>query len=206
MAPPLDFGSTWTPAGTHRRYGHALPLWLCMEPSQAWHDTYRGLRGALVGAGYSWTDRGHSETRLVACWWDADVTVDEPALRAKVDRVIAEAAATREARVRAEEERHARDIANTAPLAVPVCAALAALLAERPWALGRSLMEARDFAAEEAWTSHALRSAERYLANAEASAARAAQRLGRTPPRHVVREGRGPGDPDRRAGCLPVPG
>jgi hypothetical protein len=137
MAPPLDFGAVWTPAGTHRRYGHDLPLWLCREPTPAWHDAYRALRGALVGAGYSWTDRGHSETRLIACWWNTGVTVNEVALSAEVDRVVAEAAAARDARARAEEERHARDIADTAPLAAPVRAALTALLAERPWAVAR---------------------------------------------------------------------
>jgi hypothetical protein len=182
MAPPLDFGAVWTPAGTHRRYGHDLPLWLCREPTPAWHDAYRALRGALVGAGYSWTDRGHSETRLIACWWNTGVTVNEVALSAEVDRVVAEAAAARDARARAEEERHARDIADTAPLAAPVRAALTALLAERPWALGRSLMEARELLSGEAWTSHGLRSAERYLANAKGNATRAAERLGRTPP------------------------
>lgn len=181
-SPPLDFGAVWTPAGTHRRYGNELPLWLCMEPTQAWHDAYRGLRGALVGAGYSWTDRGHSETRLIACWWDMDVTVDADALRAEVDRVVAEAAATREARARAEQERHQRDLDDTAPLAAPVRAALARLCGERPWALQRSLTEARDLAAEEAWTAYGLRSAERFLSNAAGNEARAEERLGRTPP------------------------
>jgi hypothetical protein len=180
--PPLTFGAVWTPVGVHRRYGHELSLWICPDAPQAWHDAYRHARGVMTAAGYSWTDRANATGTMQPCWWDTGIAFDEPALRAEVDRVVAEAAAVREKRARAEEERHQRDLADTAPLAVPVHAELIRLLAERPWALQRSLTEARDLAAEEAWTSYGLRSAQRFLSNAEANAARAEEHLGRTPP------------------------
>ena len=111
-----------------------------------------------------------------------DVTVDADALRAEVDRVVAEAAATREARARAEQERHQRDLDETAPLAVPFRAELARLLADRPWLFGRHLADARELLATDAWTSHGLRSVERLVSNALANVGRATERLNRTPP------------------------
>ncbi|AWN36655.1 MULTISPECIES: hypothetical protein [Methylobacterium] len=182
MAPPITFGTAWRCVGAHRRYGNDLPLWLCDEPPAAYSDAYKRARGMLVGIGYSWTDRGHSEPRLLACWWDLGVTVDVAALRVEVDRVVAEAAAEREAKAVAEQERHERDVAQTEIAAPPIRAALRALLQERPWALGRSLAEARDLAAAETWTSWGLRSAERYLSNAAGNILRAEERLGRPAP------------------------
>lgn len=182
MAPPIDFGADWRCVGAHRRYGHTLPLWLCDEPTVAFRDAYTRARGMLTGAGYSWTDRGHSEPRLVACWWDTGVTVDMAALRSEIDRVVAEAAAERDAKARAEEEASSRDVATAEISAPPIRAALTRLLAERPWALGRSLSEARDLAALEGWTSWGLRSAQRFLSNAEGNIRRAEERLGRPPP------------------------
>jgi len=180
--PPLTFVAVWTPVGVHRRYGHELSLWICPNAPQAWHDAYRGARGVMTGAGYSWSDRANATGTMQPCWWDTGIAFDEPALRAEVDRVVAEAAAVREKRARAEEERPAKDVADTAPLAAPVRAALARLCEERPWALQRSLTEARELAAMEAWTAWGLRSAERYLANAKGNATRAEERIGRTPP------------------------
>ncbi len=180
--PPIDFGTDWTNAGTHRRYGHDLTLWVAAQPTLAFTDAYSRARGLMVGAGYSWTDRGHGESRLLPCWWNTGVTFDADALRAEVDRVVAEAAAEREEKARREQERHERDVASTEISAPPIRAELARLLAERPWALGRSLTEARDLAALEAWTSWGLRAAERYLSNAKANVRRAAERLGRPAP------------------------
>ncbi|GLS52468.1 hypothetical protein GCM10007886_06510 [Methylobacterium gregans] len=180
--PPIDFGTEWSNAGTHRRYGHDLILWVAAQPTQAFRDAYSRARGLMVGAGYSWTDKGHAEPQMLPCWWNTGITFDADALRAEVDRVVAEAGFEREAEAAAEQERHERDVASTKNAAAPIRAALRALLVERPWALGRALSEARDLASAETWTSWGLRSAERYLDNAAANVRRAEERLGRTPP------------------------
>ncbi|MGG3814575.1 hypothetical protein ABEV34_23405 [Methylorubrum rhodesianum] len=180
--PPIDFGVSWRYAGTHRRYGHDLPLWLCMEAPQAFRDAYSRGRGAMVGAGYSWTDKGHAEPQMLACWWHTGVSFDAAALQADVNRVLAEAAAEREAKARQEQERHERDVAQAEISAPPIRTALRTLIAERPWALGRALTEVRDLAALEAWTSWGLQSAQRYLDNAEGNVRRAEERLGRPAP------------------------
>ncbi|ACS39425.1 hypothetical protein [Methylorubrum extorquens] len=182
MSPPIDFGTAWRCVGVHRRYGNELALWLCDEPPAAYSDAYKRARASMTAAGFSWTDRGHDQPRLLACWWDLGVTVDVDALRAEVDRVVAEAAAECEQKAAAEQKRHERDVAETELRALLIRSALRALLQERPWALGRALSEARDLAAEEAWTSWGLRSAERYLSNAEDNIRRAEERLSRTPP------------------------
>ncbi|WHQ72051.1 hypothetical protein [Methylorubrum extorquens] len=181
-SPPETFGTEWRCVGEHRRYGHTLPLWVAAQPTQAFRDAYSRTRGLMVGAGYSWTDKGHTEPQMLPCWWNTGIAFDADALQVEVERVVAEAAAEREEKARAERERHERDVASAEISAAPIRAALLALLNERPWALGRSLSEARDLAALEGWTSWGLRSAERYLANAAGNIARAEERLGRTPP------------------------
>lgn len=180
--PPETFGTEWRCVGEHRRYGHTLPLWVAAQPTQAFRDAYSRARGLMIGAGFSWTEKGHGEPQMLPCWWDTGISFDADALRAEVDRVVAEAVAKREQKARAEAERHALDVASTKIAAAPIRAALAQLLAERSWAVGRALSEARDLAALEGWTSWGLRSAERYLANAEGNIRRAEERLGRPAP------------------------
>lgn len=180
--PPIDFGVTWRPVGTHKRYGDALELWLCDEAPQLFQDAYRSIRGALTGAGYSWTDRGHDGPGMKACWWDMDVSVDVAALQAEVDGVVAEAAATREEKARAAAERLAAEVAEVAPRAALIRVQLSLLNKARPWAFGRQLTEARDLLDVENWNRGGFQYADRLLSNARGNVVRAAERLGQTPP------------------------
>lgn len=178
--PPVEFGSAWRCVGERRRYGNSLPLWTPDGALTGYSLCYGKLRSQLVAAGYSWTDLG--DGRLVPCWWRTGADVDAAALQALVDEAIAADAAERAEKARREEERHERDVATAEMSAPPIRAALRTLLAERPWALGRALAEARDLAAVETWTSWGLQSAQRYLDNVEGNVRRAEERLGRTPP------------------------
>lgn len=179
--PPLTFGTEWRHVGIHRRYGHDLPLWLA-EPTQAYIDAYKTLRGALIGAGFSWTDRGHKGSHLLPCWWDTGISIDAAALQEQVDSVIAAAATARDEKHRAYEERVAREVAEIAPAAAVIRGHLDALIADRPWALGRHLGEARELLAMESWTRHGLACADRHLDRARGNIERAAEHLGRIPP------------------------
>ena len=178
--PPVEFGSAWRCVGERRRYGNSLPLWTPDGALTGYSLCYGKLRSQLVAAGYSWTDLG--DGRFVPCWWRTGADVGAAALQALVDEAIAADAADRAGKARREEERHALDVAQTEIAAPPIRSALRTLLAERPWALGRALTEARDLAAAESWTSWGLRSAERYLDNAAGNIRRAEERLGRPAP------------------------
>ncbi|ARO53974.1 hypothetical protein B2G69_07295 [Methylorubrum zatmanii] len=180
--PPETFGTEWRCVGEHRRYGRTLLLWVAVQPTQTFRDAYSRARGLMVGAGYSWTERGHGEPQMLPCWWSTGITFDVAALQAEVDRVVAEAAAEREEKARQEQERHGRDVAETELRAPPIRAELARLLADRPWLFVRHLAEARDLLAMEAWTSWGLKSAERLVSNALANVGRAEQRLNRPAP------------------------
>lgn len=65
--PPIGFGLQWEALGTHRRYGHEMPLWIGRGDAQAYSDAYspRNFRSRLVDAGYSWTDRGGGASVLL---------------------------------------------------------------------------------------------------------------------------------------------
>lgn len=183
MAPPIDFGIRWHIAGIHRRYGMERELWLCPDAPPAFSDAYRGARAAMIAAGYSWTSIGSEHGVLTPCWWDGASAVDVDALRTEVDRVVAEAASARAERARIEEERIAAETARLAPLAAPIRAELAEIVPGHPRMLGRHLTAARELLALEEWTIYGIQDAERYVSNGKGNAERAAERLGRTPPR-----------------------
>ncbi|SDM56822.1 hypothetical protein SAMN05216360_102466 [Methylobacterium phyllostachyos] len=180
--PPIAFGTTWRLAGVYKRYGHDLDLWLADEPTTAFSDAYCGAKEIMTTSGYSWTDRGHDRPNLAACWWDLGAPIHLCDLANAADRAITEAAAARAEKARAAEERLADEVAEVAPKAAPIRAELAAMIADRPWAMGRQLAEARELVALADWTRHGLQCADRLLSNATGNIARAAERLGRTPP------------------------
>lgn len=199
MSPPITFGAAWRPVGTHKRYGHDIPLYLCDEHSQAFSDAYRGARGEMTSAGYSWTDRGHDRPSLVACWWDTGIAIDLCGLENAADRAIREAAELRDEKARFAEERLAAEVAAVAPEAAPIRQDLADMLRDRPWAMGRHLSEARDLVAMADWTRHGLWCADRHLDNARGNIERARERLGRVPPSAWFARA---ADPDVRAAAL----
>ena len=180
--PPIDFGVTWRPVGTHRRYGVERELWLCPDAPPSFSDAYRGARAEMVTTGYSWTDRGRNNGVLTPCWWGGGDPVDVDALAAAIAPAIGKAAADRAERARLEEERIQVETARLAPLAAPIRADLAVIVAERPWMLGRHLTAARELLDLESWSVWGMQDAERHLRNARGNAERAAERLGRTPP------------------------
>lgn len=182
MAPPIDFGARWHHAGTHRRYGVERDLWLCPVAPPSFSDAYRGARTVMVTAGYSWTDRGTANGILTPCWWDGGDPIDVEALAAAIAPAIGKAAADRAERDRLEEERIQAEIARLAPLAAPIRADLSAIVADRPWMLGRHLTAARELLDLESWSVWGMQDAERHVRNARGNAERAAERLGRTPP------------------------
>lgn len=197
--PPIAFGTTWRHVGTHQRYGHTLNLWLADEPTTAFSDAYRGAREQMTTAGYSWTDRGHERPGLAACWWDLGAPIHLCDLANAVDRAIREAADARAGKARAAEERIAREVAEVAPAAALIRRQLAALIADRPWAYGRQLAEARDLVALDDWTRYGLQCADRLLANARGNVERASERLDRIPPQAWFSRAE---DPDVRAAAL----
>lgn len=196
--PPVSFGSTWHCVGERRRYGTVRALWTPDAALAGYSLCYRALRDRLVAAMYSWTDLD-GRGSLTPCFWVSDAEVDAPALQAAVDEAIARDAAARAERARIEEERVAREIAETAPRAAPIRAELARLVEERPWALGRSLTEARELLAMEDWLARGLRDAERWIANAAANVERAAARLNRPAPQVWFAKAT---DPEIRAAAL----
>lgn len=197
--PPLEFGAAWRPAGTHLRYGNELSLWLADHPTQQFLDAYRGAREQMIGAGFSWTEKGHDGPGMRPCWWDLGQPIHLCDLANAADRAITEAASNRAEKARAAEERLAREVAEVAPLAAPIRTELAALIADRPWALGRQLAEARELVAPGDWMWEGLRLAQRHLSNAAGNITRAAERLGRTPPATWFARA---ADPDVRAAAL----
>ncbi|GJE52709.1 hypothetical protein GOFOIKOB_5783 [Methylobacterium tardum] len=196
--PPLKFGTEWSHAGTFKRYGNELTLWVADAATQEFSDAYKGAPKSLIDAGYSWTDKGHRKSGLMPCWWDLG-PVDLCALANAADRAIREAAAARAEKARISEERLAREVAEVAPKAAPIRAELAAMIESRPWALGRQLSEARELVAQGDWTRPAIWQGERLLGNAKGNVERAAERLAKTPP--AVWFARA-GDKDDRAGAL----
>ena len=199
MSPPISFGTTWRSAGVHRRYGYDLPLYLCDEPPQAYSDAYRAARAEMTAAGFSWTNLGHKGAHLLPCWWDTGLPYDADALQVAADRAIAEAAARRDEQASREAQRLAAEVAAVAPAAALIREQLADMIADRPWALGRQLSEARDLVAMACWTWHGLRCAERHLDNAGGNIERAGERLGRIPPAAWYDRA---ADADVRAGAL----
>jgi hypothetical protein len=153
----------------------------------------------MTAAGFSWTNLGHEGGHLLPCWWDTGIAYDVDALRVAADRAVADSAAWRDELARRDAERLAYELAYVAPLAAPIRTELAALIGDRPWALGRYLSEARDLAATADWTRHGLRAAERHLSNARGNVERANERLGRVPPALWFARA---ADPDVRAAAL----
>ncbi|KST61183.1 hypothetical protein AO398_00390 [Methylobacterium sp. GXS13] len=180
--PPIDFGATWRHVGTHRRYDVKRELWLCPDAPPSFSDAYRGARSEMITAGYSWTDRGTANGVLTPCWWGGGDPVDADALAAAIAPAIGKAASDRAERARLEEERIQAETARLAPLAAPIRADLAVIVAERPWMLGRHLTAARELLDLDSWSVWGMQDAERHVRNARGNAERAAERLGRTPP------------------------
>ena len=199
MAPPITFGAVWRPVGTHKRYGHELSLWLCPDAPQAWHDAYRAARAEMVGAGFSWTDRGTADGTMTPCWWDTGIAVDLCALANAVDTAIRTAASLREEKARAAEERLAAEVADVAPAAALIRVQLDLMLKERPWAFGRQLSSVRNLLNVENWNRGGAQYADRLLSNARDNVLRATERLSRTPPAAWFARA---ADPDVRAGAL----
>lgn len=180
--PPIHFGVTWRPVGTHRRYGVERELWLCPDAPPSFSDAYRGARAVMVASGYSWTDRGTEHGVLTACWWGGGDPIDIDALAAAIAPVIGKASADRSERARLEEERIQAETARLATGAAPIRAELTKIVSDRPWMLGRHLTAARELLDLETWSVWGMQHAERHLRNARGNAERAAERLGRTPP------------------------
>ncbi|SFM84721.1 hypothetical protein [Methylobacterium pseudosasicola] len=199
MSPPIDFGAAWRNAGTHRRYGHDLTLWLCDERTQEFFDAYRGARAELTGAGYSWTDRGRDRPALSACWWDTGIAVDLCGLANAADLAIRTAAADRAEKANAAAERLAREVAEVAPEAAPIRTELTAMEGDRPWSFGRQLGDVRQLLGDNAWGRSGLQYAERLFSNAKGNITRAAARLGRPGPATWFARA---ADPDIRAAAL----
>ncbi|MGU3542263.1 hypothetical protein [Methylobacterium sp. A52T] len=196
--PPLKFGTAWSHAGTFKRYGNELSLWVADIATQEFSDAYKGAPKSLIDAGYSWTDKGHRKPGLMPCWWDLG-PVDLCGLANAADRAIREAASARAEKARAAEERHQREVAEVEPLAAPIRTELAALIEGRPWALGRLLAEARDLVAQVYWARPDLWQGERLVGNAHGNIGRAAMRLAKTPPAAWLER---VWDEDVRAGAL----
>lgn len=183
MAPPINFGARWQNAGLHRRYGVERELWLCPDAPAAFSDAYRGAKSAMIAAGYSWTDRGTAHGVLTPCFWAGSPPIDLCALANETDRAIRAAAEARAERARIGEERHAAETARLAPLAAPIREELAGIVADRPWMLGRHLTPARELLNQADWSIYRIQDAERHVSNARGNAQRAAERIGRAPPR-----------------------
>ncbi len=179
---PIEFGTRWTCVGTHRRYGHTLPLWLAEAATQNFIDAYRGAKEPLVSAGFSWTEKGHTGPGMRPCWWDIGQPVHLCDLANAVDRAICEAVADRAEKERAAQERRQQEAAEVEPLAAPIRAELAVLVEGKPWSFGRHFTDAMSLSVPGPWTRHDLRNGERHLANARANILRAAERLGRPAP------------------------
>ncbi len=102
--PPLEFGAVWRHAGTHLRYGNELSLWLADQLTQQFLDAYRGAREQMIGAGFSWTEKGHDGPGMRPCWWDLGQPLDLCAIANAADLAIQTAAATRDEAARATKD------------------------------------------------------------------------------------------------------
>lgn len=187
--PPLTFGMQWIDAGTQRRRGDRLPLFVAAITTVAFDDAYKHARATMVAAGYSWTDLGSETGKLRACWWDHGVPCDLAALETAVAEAAVAGEAERAERARQDEERAAArraallaEVAEVQNLSGPIREELTALLAGRKWAFGRHLADARRLAEDGEWTHGCLQYAVRAVDGAGANVERAETRLNRPAP------------------------
>lgn len=119
--PPIGFGLQWEALGEHRRYGHAMPLWVGRGDAQAYSDAYspRNFRQRLVDAGYSWTDRGGGSS-LLPCFWGLERPSSIEDIRADIEALVAAVAELRARQARSREEREAEAKARLAEEAAPI--------------------------------------------------------------------------------------
>lgn len=178
--PPIGFGLQWEALGEHRRYGHAMQLWVGRGDTQAYSDAYspRNFRSRLVDAGYSWTDRG-GEGSLIPCFWGLERPSSIEDIRADVEALVAAVAELRAKQARSREEREAEAAAKLAAEAAPIRAELARLVGDAGWQFGRHVEEAEDLAGRKVWGRASLERATKLLANAAACRRRAEERLNR---------------------------
>ncbi len=178
--PPIGFGLQWEALGEHRRYGHAMQLWVGRGDAQAYSDAYRpaNFRSRMVDAGYSWTDRG-GEGSLIPCFWGLSQPSSIEDIRADVEALVAAVAELRARQARSREEREAEAKARLAEEAAPIRAELSRLVTQAAWQFGRHVEEAEGLAGREVWVRGSLERAARLLANAAACRRRAEERLNR---------------------------
>lgn len=178
--PPISFGLRWEALGEHRRYGHAMQLWVGRGDTQAFSDAYRpqNFRQRLVDAGYSWTDRGGGSS-LEPCFWGLSRPSSIEDIRADIEALVSAVAEMRARQARSRDEREAEAKARLAEEAAPIRAELARLVGDAAWQFGRHVDEAEDLAGREVWGRASLERATRLLANAAACRRRAEERLNR---------------------------
>lgn len=178
--PPIGFGLQWEALGEHRRYGHAMPLWVGRGDTQAYSDAYspRNFRSRMVDAGYSWTDRGGGAS-LLPCFWGLERPSSIEDIRPDVEALVEAVAELRAKQARSREEREAEAAAKLAEEAAPIRAELSRLVTEGGWQFGRHVEEAEHLAGREVWGRGSLERATKLLANAAACRRRAEERLNR---------------------------
>lgn len=180
--PAITFGFLWRDRGEHRRYGKTMPLWTPepLSPVEGFSAAWKNLKPELDAAGFSWTSIVGYEG-IQPCWWDDPKApaVDAEALQVRVDAAIEAEAEFRARREAAIEARRVAAAASNAELAAPIRSALAVVIAEHPWQLGRHLAEARRLMAVADWDVPLIRMGKRYVVSAERNAARALERLNR---------------------------
>jgi hypothetical protein len=155
-----------------------MKLWTAEGDPAGFSALWRSHKSRLEHLGYSWTGLFGP---LVPCCWQLPEPADAEVIRGEIEAALAAVAAERAERARIAAEIEAADLARVAIEAAPIRTALAAVVADRPWLCGRNLAEARELVEEASWQAWQMRAAERLIANAEASDARAEARIRRGP-------------------------